>query len=772
MTTRLVTILGIGNRDLSDRYHRVTYSFQGAVSGNTALADAAIKELIGVSSAVAVSTTKAHEVWCGEDKKFEVMTGLPLMVRLIEDGGDDATPWATFQAFQSLLTHEAIPEAGEIAAPSDIVLNVTHGFRSLPILAVAAATFATSEARRLRVAAPRIRVLYGAYDPERPKGVPTPLWDLTDVLSAASWNGAIDAMLRFGRGDDLAELCKTQSASERTSRVDPSLPLLTRSDLDRRAGAARKLGDASKALADDLALGRLESVLTKSGKALAGNLTDREISPLLDRLPVLQGAVAQLLAWSQELRASELMSIDGVKAGLRLSSLLGTLERFAEQAALLRELQVTLYHLASGGEALLEPKIQGFDAQRKVLDAAWGFISATGRASELGRRAGRLAQIRNDIEHMGLNEQWRSAHALREALKGVQLEMEELVTDQGLEGLRAELRTFAEQTSVNEKQASGPHPRLADSLMPLPLAPVLDESLATAIAAFEVAPKDSERSCYEERIFSHSAARLLAESAHEPDCDLLIVPVGTQPYAPLLAALATRARWVALLHTDDTVREDGALSPGSRVYAERVARSLQGLPASERPAVELFGIGDGIAGTDVLRAFEAAQFWAGDPWPSRVTVDLTGGRKATSAALGALATVKGCRQSYLEARAFLRGYPHGEKRHSLSDLAGLAMADERSAATALLEAGSYAAALVRFDRVLETLRVGDAAGWLRDLTALLCASPGLPSVLERRELANDIHDDGIVEALLAPHENAAALVDGFLDALRREGLWH
>ena len=236
-------------------------------------------------------------------------------------------------------------------------------------------------------------------------------------------------------------------------------------------------------------------------------------------------------------------------------------------------------------------------------------------------------------------------------------------------------------------------------------------------------------------------------------------------------ALSIRATHVALLHTDDVRRDDGSTAAGTRGFAQRVAASLAALPAEARPIVELFSIGDGMTGTATLRAVEAAQFWAGDPWPSETTIDLTGGRKATTASLSAIATIKGCRQVYLEGRTIAPGVTTGEVLHTLSDLSSLATADDRAAATALLEAGNYGAAAQRFGQICETLRAGDVAVWLYDLALLLQNASGTPAAADLRALASEVGSAGAASALAEGHESAAELVTSFLFALRSEGLW-
>jgi hypothetical protein len=683
------------------------------------------------------------------------LSDLPLHVRTVPESSDETTAWETFQAFVDVLSADAIVEAGETEPPSEIILNVTHGFRAQPMIALSAASFMESEWRRLGVTAPALRVLYGAYAPGQTS---TPLWDLTNILNAARWNGAVDALIRFGRGDDLKTLGSQHSKAERARVDQQSLRGLTReaqTAKEQELGSARSLGERAAKLADDLALGRLSEVLKKSSVALHDSLSTVHTAALLKRIPVLTGAVEQLRSWTSDLRADSVMTLEGVQAGVRVARLLGRMERFAEQAALLRELQSTLFHLASSREPLLEPGTPGIDAQRRAVDDAWGRLARDGAiknasfpVSNAARLAAQLSQARNDIEHLGIRQSPMDAQKLRVELANMQKRMEAMVSSDGLRELESELTPA------------------------LTLRPSVADPMEAALEALQRITDAAERTRhYETNIFPHSAARLLSGRAEQPNCKLLVVPVGTQPYAPLLVALSIRATHVALLHTDDVRRDDGSTAAGTRGFAQRVAASLAALPAEARPIVELFSIGDGMTGTATLRAVEAAQFWAGDPWPSETTIDLTGGRKATTASLSAIATIKGCRQVYLEGRTIAPGVTTGEVLHTLSDLSSLATADDRAAATALLEAGNYGAAAQRFGQICETLRAGDVAVWLYDLALLLQNASGTPAAADLRALASEVGSAGAASALAEGHESAAELVTSFLFALRSEGLW-
>lgn len=119
--------------------------------------------------------------------------------------------------------------AGLIQDGDRIVLDITHGLRSMPIVALMAASF-------LRVARPGSELAmlsYGAY--EAREGDNTPMFDLTPLVSLLDWTAATQQFLRSGDAEGLSELVKQvntdlhrngpkESRPEHLSRVIKDLP--------------------------------------------------------------------------------------------------------------------------------------------------------------------------------------------------------------------------------------------------------------------------------------------------------------------------------------------------------------------------------------------------------------------------------------------------------------------------------------------------------------------------------------------------------------------
>ena len=106
----------------------------------------------------------------------------------IPSGKDESELWKIFTII-----------ANEVQPGDTIVFDITNGFRSLPVLALLATAY-------LRVARGAIvrRMVYGAF--EATDAHITPVFDLTPFLALLDWSAATDALLRYGRADQLHDL--------------------------------------------------------------------------------------------------------------------------------------------------------------------------------------------------------------------------------------------------------------------------------------------------------------------------------------------------------------------------------------------------------------------------------------------------------------------------------------------------------------------------------------------------------------------------------------
>jgi len=432
MVKRLIAFLGLGQTRyaVADRkrgYEPIVYEHAGERSQRVELVQAALDQILGPFDHVTLfATDEAKELW--RSSLSSAWRDVPLT--RVPNGKTDADHWTIFEAVVRALD--------EAPADAEVVFDVTHGYRVQPMVGIAALTFWFSERVRRGAVAPSVRVTYGAFEAatEIEGTKVAPIWDLTTLVLVARWNAALDALMRYGRADDMERLAseigtparKKAHAEQDTAARDQATYLVS-------------LGRAAKGYADDLALARLRDLMTgskgKGGSAaeLAELLAKQDAGRLMDRIPALRGAMEDLKRDVAPLRATSVLAPASFPSWVHLAGIYGRLQRFAEQAMVLREGVITRYgHLTSNVGP--EPGTPGSKEARGRLERDLGGLAEQYRhgkqeEKEKFRRtyANRLREIvdlanavyepRNDIEHGGLNDQPSSAKDLRASLEAL-----------------------------------------------------------------------------------------------------------------------------------------------------------------------------------------------------------------------------------------------------------------------------------------------------------------------------------------------------------------
>ncbi len=270
----------------------------------------------------------------------------------------------------------------------EIILDITHGFRSQPF-------FASSVLPVLRFLRPElesVRVFYGAYRSEPT----THIWELTSILDAFDWAMDLSMFLRTGYLGDIGK---------RTERLGNELGRAWARGGKR--GSPPRLKDFAQALqtfAEDLRTLRLGSMLVGSGKqsgSAARLLRELEAVEQID-LPQL-APLQPLLRWLREhvqtLPTDRLCGPDGHRALTALAQLYLNLGRYLEAMTVVRE-GLVLAHIPD----TCPPPGESFDTDtyRQVSRIAIRRWHAD-RGS---------ADLRNDLAHGGLRPDPRPAHRI------------------------------------------------------------------------------------------------------------------------------------------------------------------------------------------------------------------------------------------------------------------------------------------------------------------------------------------------------------------------
>lgn len=433
MGMRLVTFLGLGSDTLSQRYQPCVYQIDGRDSPVTPNHDVAT--LMGASgpcSVVVMGTDKVRDAWFGDGALYEktlreglaragVTVDVRVAFRLLPEGRTNDERWTQFTALTEALSSAplTLPDTAgqaplEHEAPTEVVLDITHGFRSQPFFAAAAVAFARSQRRRTRVEGPPIRILYAAFEAREKTrsvaphgGAPpasndevfvSPVWDMTQMIDVLAWDAAIDGLMRYGRADDLEKLTREEQAKAMRMRGKHDAP-----------PRLRALGDAARGFADGLATARIPQLLTDLAPRLARAIHESR-GDVVRLVPPLAAQLDELERRARGIEAPSAISVDGVHAGLRLARLYLDLERFSEAAVALRESLVSHWGLQTLGEARpLQPdrgepgqKSSGkaFNDQRHGHDVSFG-KAAGDMGTEVSKLSFNLVGLRNDVEHGG-----------------------------------------------------------------------------------------------------------------------------------------------------------------------------------------------------------------------------------------------------------------------------------------------------------------------------------------------------------------------------------
>jgi CRISPR-associated DxTHG motif protein len=364
------------------RYAPTTYVFEGRAAPATRYVCATLPTFFDLDDLLVITTPEARAAH-GEALAAEcAVREVP-----IPSGRSETEWWVMFNAIA-----EAVPEGARL------VIDITHGFRSQPLLALAVALYLRA-AKGVAVD----RIVYGAYEARDVEAGRTPVFDLTAVLRLIDWATATEQFVERGDARPLRALF---DAVAREGRSQAFVPL-------KLAGAAEHLGALTTALA-------LNRPLEAAREARA--LPEALVGAYRDATQVPQGRPVQWLVRRVARRFEALAAAGGD---------LFSPEGFTAQAELIRyylRTEQVMQALTLASEALLSKRcvLRGADpldrgARQEARDdlhdlhARFGAYERTLKAhgevtEELADDEKWLAvfwheanQLRNDVAHAGMN---------------------------------------------------------------------------------------------------------------------------------------------------------------------------------------------------------------------------------------------------------------------------------------------------------------------------------------------------------------------------------
>lgn len=445
MSSRLVVFLG----DHDKKAHYIADGVpksdaQQFLPWNVWQASAKSPSLAALPEIVVVGTRTTKEVWlsdkerlftdlgdhAGHPNAFSHPVGFLLYDEslLLEPQGF----WAFFESMRAILAGEPLgfdqPRGFEVYREDDatkaafarpvnhLIVDITHGYRSIPFLSGAVIDFV--QTARMNV---RHEILYAVLE-----GNLGTVRDLSLYTTAGRLNRALDQFHRHGRADELAAFFE----DERVAHVP----------------ACKALAGPMRAFAEDLLLLRLPSILQDSGPAI-----HRALASHFERLKMdFDPAASSLTTFKQSIDAIFQgglpilpVSEEGLRATYQLAELLWTTGHYTELYCLLREAAVTRFALrrAPVGTVHLQPHEPGFERAietdearaKRIDDEEKGRKKKAEKEAkgDFGWRSHRRAQessareeidndtffdIRNDVAHCSMRAEPKTPAELRDEL--------------------------------------------------------------------------------------------------------------------------------------------------------------------------------------------------------------------------------------------------------------------------------------------------------------------------------------------------------------------
>jgi len=332
----------------------------------------------------------------------------------IETGHDSTELWHIFDALTNTVNEG-----------DTIIFDITHGLRSLPFLVFLAAAYVKA-AKNVTIEA----IYYGALE----LGQPAPIIDLSEFVALLDWLAAADRFTQIGDGRPLAGLLR--------DRMPPGLAM--RDDLDARAlGHDLKLAaSAIEQVSRALSITRpLETMEAAARLGLALRQTRKTVTARARPFALLAERVHDSYT---PFALSEPLDRANWPANLRLQLAMIRWyidkEQIVQATTLAREWLVSLVAYRVGAVSLVD-----LDNERFPIEGALNNENRRRAGKEVNRPSprdadvaalpalgdliavwGKMTDLRNDIAHVGMNEQPQSASTLYRKMTAIYPELNDL----------------------------------------------------------------------------------------------------------------------------------------------------------------------------------------------------------------------------------------------------------------------------------------------------------------------------------------------------------
>ncbi len=358
-----ISFLGAGD------YQRCRYQYNGQIYETPYFHEAA-QHFFGPDRVLILCTPEAAQKHSAAlSDSFEAIS--------IPSGKTEEELWELF----TVLT-EHVPEG------ATLIVDVTHSFRTQPMLALAAAYFLRT-VRSVQIE----HIVYGAFEARDAATGEVPVFDLMPFVQLINWSVAVHQFVHYGQSKDLADLIKDV---HKTTYLTPNA---------KRAKFAAKAASSLKRFAQGLQLVRIQQVHQELAPQLLEALDkvqqDVQTLPSLRPLGVLLDQTQKRI---RPLGAAHPFTREGLKSQAALIQLMLDFDLVQQAVTTAREAVVTRYALDRGENPC---------KKREALERCLGALSRglqdknqcdqySAEERELAELWNTLSNIRNDINHGGM----------------------------------------------------------------------------------------------------------------------------------------------------------------------------------------------------------------------------------------------------------------------------------------------------------------------------------------------------------------------------------
>lgn len=202
---KALTFLGPGPKD---GYQTTIYrKHDENISYKTHLFPEAVVELYKPEKTFLLITSKVEEDERGYLKYLSEKLGSKLQVIKIPDGNSEVDLWKIFEIC-----------ADSVDPNDEIILDITHAFRSIPLLIFIVAAY-LRQVKQVKLK----YIIYGAFEARAQDTNQTPIFDLTPFVELLDWMNAVNVFQNSGDARPIADLNVDSKIAKALTRLSDAL---------------------------------------------------------------------------------------------------------------------------------------------------------------------------------------------------------------------------------------------------------------------------------------------------------------------------------------------------------------------------------------------------------------------------------------------------------------------------------------------------------------------------------------------------------------------